>query len=287
MSSTPSALSVSGRHCLVMGSSDPKSVGYACAKALLDAGAAQVTVVGRDADKVTKAVESLGADKAIGVTGDLRKPETMAALVETVAEKMGGRLDILVVSGGNGGTEYLGLPLDDLESYRMMQDMAVHSPMMLTKAALPYLTKAPDQAGSVVMVSSMAPQVPWPNTAPYNISRAAQNALVESMAFEYRTSNVRVNAVLPSCIHTGFLDLMANKKNVPVEDYAKLRGDAHPMQRNGTPQEVANAVLWLASPMSSFTTGELLKIDGGLHLSNWFNQPKILSEYIGGGGDKK
>mmetsp|Transcript_16601 Transcript_16601/g.27512 ORF Transcript_16601/g.27512 Transcript_16601/m.27512 type:complete len:276 (-) Transcript_16601:154-981(-) len=271
--------SVSGSHCLVLGSSDPGSVGYHSAKALLDAGAAQVIVVGRDAEKVDKAVTSLGS-KAIGMTGNLREPETMTSLVTEAVEKMGGKLDILVISGGNGGSEYLGLSSDELESYRIMQDVAVHSPMMLTKAAFPYLSKA-DHGGSVVMVSSMAPLVPWPDTAPYNIARAAQNTLVETLAFQYRTSNVRVNAVLPSCIHTNFLDIMAEKKNIPVTDYAKLRGDAHPMKRNGTPQEVANAVLWLASPASSFTTGELLKIDGGLHLSNWFNVPKILSEYKG------
>jgi NAD(P)-dependent dehydrogenase (short-subunit alcohol dehydrogenase family) len=75
---------------------------------------------------------------------------------------------------------------------------------------------------------------------------------------------------------------MAAKKGTPLPEYAKLRADAHPMARNGTPVDVANSIVFLASPASGFTTGELLKVDGGLHLSNWFNKPKILNEFVGG-----
>lgn len=74
---------------------------------------------------------------------------------------------------------------------------------------------------------------------------------------------------------------MAAKKGVTVEDYAALRAEAHPIQRNGTPEEVAQAVLYLASPASRFTTGTLLPVDGGLHLSNWFNKPRLLAEFQG------
>lgn len=268
--------SVSGKRCLVTGSSDPKSIGYACAKALVDDGASAVTMSGRT--KVEEAAASL--PNCHGIVSDLYKPETMKDLVEAAVAKMGG-LDILIISGCNGGSEYLGMNVNDVTSYRKLQDVAVHSPMMLTKAAFPYL-KESDTGGTVVMVTSAASYVPWPDTAPYNLAKAAQNCLVQTLAFEYRNDNVRVNAVLPACIHTGYLDIMAEKKHKPVEEYAQLRAEAHPLQRNGTPEEVAKAVLYLASPASSFTTGELLKVDGGLHLSNWFNKPKILAEYVGG-----
>jgi NAD(P)-dependent dehydrogenase (short-subunit alcohol dehydrogenase family) len=270
--------SVSGKRCLVTGSSDPKSIGYACAKALVDAGAASVTVSGRT--KVEDAAASLpNCDRHHGIVSDLYKPETMKDLVEAAVAKMGG-LDILVISGCNGGSEYLGLDVNDVTSYRKLQDVAVHSPLMLAKAAFPHLKQS--GAGTVVMVTSMASEVPWPDTAPYNLAKAAQNCLVQTLAFEYRDDSVRVNAVLPACIHTGYLDIMAEKKRKRVREYAQLRAEAHPLQRNGAPEEVAQAVLYLASPASSFTTGELLKVDGGLHLSNWFNKPKILAEYVGG-----
>jgi 7-alpha-hydroxysteroid dehydrogenase len=265
----------------VTGASDPKSIGYACAKALIEAGAAQVCILARGKNEVDSAIASLGQDaKVHGIVGDLKKPETMASIIAQAVEKMGG-LDILIIGGGNGTSEYLGLDAGDLASYQMVHNVGVMSPLFLTESAIPELQKS-EAGGTVVMISSMAPLVPWPDTAPYNYAKAAQNCMVETLAFKYRTSNVRINAVLPACIHTGALDVMAKKKNQTLEDYAKLRADAHPMARNGTPEDVANAVVFLASPASAFTTGELLKIDGGLHLSNWFNKPKIMDEFVGG-----
>ena len=275
--------------CLVTGASDPTSVGFACAKALLKAGAAQVCIMARNKDAVNTAISKLGegglegSQSIHGVVGDLKKPETMTAVVVEAVEKMGG-LDILVISGGNGGSEYLGLDANDLASYQMMHNVGVMSPLFLAESAIPALTKSTNSpgGGAVVMVSSMAPLVPWPDTAPYNYAKAAQNTMVETLAFKYRTSNVRINAVLPACIHNGKLDIMAAKKNASIEEYAKLRAEAHPMARNGTNEDVANAVVFLSSPASAFTTGELLKVDGGLHLSNWFNKPKLLNEFVGG-----
>jgi NAD(P)-dependent dehydrogenase (short-subunit alcohol dehydrogenase family) len=245
--------------------------------------------MGRDQKKVDSAVDSLkssstskgGSVSVSGVVGDLKKPETMAAVIKQAVDIMGG-LDILVISGGNGYSEYLGLGPDDASAYRMMHDVGVLSPLFLTEAAIPELTKSTTTPGTVVMVSSMAPLVPWPDTAPYNYAKAAQNTMIETLAFKYRTANVRINGVLPACIHTGALDVMAAKKKANIDEYAKLRADAHPMGRNGTPQDVANSIVFLASPASAFTTGELLKVDGGLHLSNWFNKPKILKEFVGG-----
>jgi Tropinone reductase 1 len=146
------------------------------------------------------------------------------------------------------------------------------------------LTHAAVQAGakSIVMVSSLASNVPWPDTAPYNTAKAAQNCLVEQLAFQYRNDNVRINAVLPACIHSVKLDVMAQKKGVSLEDYAALRAQASPVGRNGTVEEVARSVVFLSSSsFSSFTTGVLLPVDGGLHLSNWWNKPHMLAEYKG------
>jgi 7-alpha-hydroxysteroid dehydrogenase len=272
--------------CLVTGATASRSVGYACAEALIRAGASKLTVMGRDRASVDAAVENLSkvAEQStiFGVVGDLKKPETMKEVITGAVEKMGG-LTILVVSGGNGKSEYLGLDAADPASYRMMNDVGVLSPLFLTEAAAPELAKSSARGGgTVVMISSMAPSVPWPDTAPFNYAKAAQNNMTETLAFKYRTGNIRVNAVLPSCIHTEALDIMAIKKNIAIDEYAKLRADAHPMARNGTPEDVANAVVFLASPASGYTTGELLKVDGGLHLSSWFNRPKILDSFIGG-----
>ena len=108
---------------------------------------------------------------------------------------------------------------------------------------------------------------------------ASKNTMTQTLAFKYRNGNVRVNGVLAGVIHTGALDVMAKKKNVSIESYAALRASAQPLGRNGTPADVANAVVYLSSPASGFTTGELLRVDGGLHLSNWWNKQQMLNEY--------
>ena len=275
--------------CLVTGATDPTSVGYVCAHILLQAGAAAVTITGRDPAKLEAAVASLkqannnNSQQVYGIASDLTMPETMEATVEEAAKYMGGSIDILVISGGNGGSEWLGLDSKDPESYRLLQNMAVISPMLLTHAVVAKQQGNDDRSSllSVVMVSSAAATTAWPDTCCYNVNKAAQNCLVQQLAFQYRAHNVRVNAVLAGCIHTGALDRMAIKKNVSIADYADFRAGEIPVQRNGTPEDVAQAVLYLASPASSFTTGCLLPVDGGLHLSNWFNKPKMLAEYQG------
>jgi NAD(P)-dependent dehydrogenase (short-subunit alcohol dehydrogenase family) len=78
--------------CLVTGASDPKSIGYACAKVLIEAGAAQVCILARGKNEVDSAIASLGQDaKVHGIVGDLKKPETMASIIAQAVEKMGGK----------------------------------------------------------------------------------------------------------------------------------------------------------------------------------------------------
>jgi NAD(P)-dependent dehydrogenase (short-subunit alcohol dehydrogenase family) len=117
---------------------------------------------------------------------------------------------------------------------------------------------------------------------PHNIAMSAKETMMKNLAFKYRHDNVRINLVSAGVIHTGALDVMAKKKNVSVESYAALRASAQPLGRNGKPEDVANAVMYLASPASGFTIGETIRVDGGLHLSNWWNRQVMLNEYKGG-----
>jgi 3-oxoacyl-[acyl-carrier protein] reductase len=113
-----------------------------------------------------------------------------------------------------------------------------------------------ENKGCVVVVSSAASDIPWPRTAPYNTSKAAQHCLLRSLALKLAPSGVRVNWVLPGCIHTEALDRMAKKMGESSEVYAAKRGNAHPMRRCGKASEVAAAALFLASDrMASFVTG--------------------------------
>lgn len=280
---------LSGSKCLVTGATNPTSIGFVAALYLLQAGACHVTIMGRNESKLEEACTILsrkiaanndGTKKKVsGILGDLKKPETMAAVVEESYNKMEG-IDVLVCSGGNGYSEYLGLDVKNPDSYRMMQNVAVLSPMFLAEAAFPYLSKSKNKhGGTVVNIGSVSADVCWPDTAPHNFSMAMKNNMTKTLAFKYRNDNIRVNGVNTGVIHTGALDVMAEKKGKSVEDYAALRSSSQPLNRNGTPEQVSNAILYLASPASGFTTGEFIRVDGGLHLSNWWNRQIMLNEY--------
>jgi NAD(P)-dependent dehydrogenase (short-subunit alcohol dehydrogenase family) len=149
-----------GSKCLVTGATNPTSIGFVTAQTLLKAGASHVTIMGRNREKLDQAVSLLskaaGEAKVTGVLGDLKHPETMAGVVEEATAEMGG-IDILVVSGGNGYSEYLGLDPNDMESYRLMQNVGVLSPMFLAEAAFPHLTKSKNEkGGTVVMIGSVS-----------------------------------------------------------------------------------------------------------------------------------
>jgi NAD(P)-dependent dehydrogenase (short-subunit alcohol dehydrogenase family) len=270
------------RRVLITGASDPGSIGYAVVVELLSRGLVsdEVIVSARDAPKVAAAVTLLQelADKSsvriAGAVGDLSQPSTMKDLIKNAAGDDKNSIDLLVVSGGNGGSEYLGIDAtSDMAGYHLLYDVAVVSPMVLA-------TTAVEQYGttSVVFVSSLAADLAWPDTLPYNLAKAAQNALTTNLAFRYRAT-ARINAVLPGCIHSSKLNIMAEKKGQSVESYAQLRAACHPLGRNGTVMEVAQAVLSMAT--NSFLTGVLLPVDGGLSLTNWFNRPQLLAEYQG------
>jgi NAD(P)-dependent dehydrogenase (short-subunit alcohol dehydrogenase family) len=145
--------------CLVVGATNPTSIGFITALALLQAGAAHVTVVGRSQPKLDHAITALLSKKKgkiSGVLGDLTQPESMEAVVQEASNNMGG-LDVLVCCGGNGYSEYLGLDPADLQSYRTMQDVAVLSPMFLIEAAIPFLSKSVNpEGGTVVLVGSVS-----------------------------------------------------------------------------------------------------------------------------------
>ena len=105
--------------CLVVGATNPSSIGFSTALNLLKAGASHVTIMGRDQSKLDESLlilsrkidEGVGG-QALGVLGDLKKPETMSAVVKKSYDLMGG-MDILVCCGGNGYSEYLGLDVND------------------------------------------------------------------------------------------------------------------------------------------------------------------------------
>ena len=125
----------------------------------------------------------------------------------------------------------------------------------MCRAALPHLIDA--GGGAIVNISSVAGHKAWATDAAYNASKAAVEILTRTIAVEYATRGIRANCVAPGVIDAGLTDT--------VTDQAE-RGELvalHPMDRMGTVDEVAEAVVWLASTAASFTTGSTLRVDGG------------------------
>lgn len=245
-------------------------IGLAVANELTSLGA-RVAILARSPGKLAAAP---AAAFAAALPADLADPASLPAAVDAAIAALGG-LDVLVISGGNGGSEFLGTDPAAAASYEFLHRVHVVATHALIQAADGALRES---RGNVVVVSSAAADVPWPQTAPYNAAKAGQHALLRNLALGYAAAGVRVNAVLPACIHTDALDRMAALKGVPPEEYAARRAPAHPMRRVGATADVSRAVLFLASDeMAGFVCGHFLRVDGGLSLTNWFNTPEMMN----------
>ena len=105
--------------------------------------------------------------------------------------------------------------------------------------------------------------------------------MIKNLAFEYsslQSSAIRVVGVAPACIHTQALESIAMEKGVPIPEYAALRASAHPLNKVGTSMDVANMILFITSSLASFMSGEIVKLDGGLSCTNWFNATLLLKK---------
>ena len=170
-----------------------------------------------------------------------------------------GRLDIMV---NNAGISAVGSveDNDDAEWQRVL-DVNVVGMARVSAAALPALRRSPSAA--IVNVCSIAALNGLPQRALYGASKGAVLALTFAMAVDHVREGIRVNAVSPGTVHTAFVDRMLQRFEDPVAERAAL--DARQATgRMVTPEEVAGAVAYLASPLSGSTTGTALEVDGGV-----------------------
>ena len=170
-----------------------------------------------------------------------------------------GRLDIVV---NNAGIAAVGTveDNDDAEWQRVL-DVNVVGMARVSAAALPALRRSP--AAAIVNVCSIAALNGLPQRALYSASKGAVLALTFAMATDHVREGIRVNAVSPGTVHTAFVDRMLQRFDDPAAERAAL--DARQATgRMVTPDEVAGAVAYLASPRSGSTTGIALEVDGGV-----------------------
>lgn len=224
-------------------------IGLATAQALAARGA-QVAVLDVQPDGVPEPL--------VGFRADVQDRASVTAAIGQVVERFGG-VDVLV---NNAGISAVGTVEENGdEDWARVLDINVTGMARVTSAALPWLRASAHAA--VVNVSSIAALNGLPQRALYSASKGAVLALTFAMATDHVREGIRVNAVSPGTVHTPFVDRMLQGFPDPVAERAAL--DARQATgRMVTPEEVASAILYLASPVNGSTTGIALEVDGGV-----------------------
>jgi NAD(P)-dependent dehydrogenase (short-subunit alcohol dehydrogenase family) len=242
--------SLVGRTALVTGAS--RGIGAATAVALDRAGA-RVGLVGRDGDALAAVAEGL-RDGGATFVADLGDPDAPAALAADALAALGS-VDVLVNNAG------VGVRIDstelDAETVDRIHAVNVRGALLLTTALLPSMVER--GRGAVVNVSSISGVRGTPRRAAYAASKGAVDAMTRSLAMEFGPHGIRVNAVAPGTITTAMWE---RNRSIPgvieqVEAQTALR-------RWGTPEDVADVVVFLASDAARYLTGQTLEVDGGM-----------------------
>ena len=242
-----------GKVALVTGGTS--GIGKTTAIAFARAGA-KVVLTGRrekEGEAVVKEIKKLGREAAF-VRTDITNDADEKAMVKFAIDKFG-KLDIAF---NNAGVEWIG-PLDQAteSEYRRIFDTNVWGVLNSMRHEIPVMLK--NGGGAIVNTSSVAGHVGLAQVSIYIASKHAVEGLTKSVALEFAKQNIRVNAVAPAAVATEMVDRFAGKQG-DMRDYLTA---LHPVGRIGTSEEIAAAVLYLASDAAKFTTGTSLVVDGG------------------------
>jgi len=248
-----SGFDLTGRVALVTGAS--RGIGSAIAEVLAEHGA-QVVLSSRkqaDLDAEAERINALYPERATAIAAHAGRPEDLERLVKATMERFS-RVDILV---NNAGTNpYMGPVLGaELAAWDKTFEVNVRGMFWLTKLA--YEAWMEEHGGSVVNIASTGGIRPGIGLGVYNITKAAVIFMTRQLAREIG-GKVRVNAVAPGLIKTRFAEVLWNTPEILDRVLA-----VNPMGRIGVPEEVAAAVLFLASDAASYVNGEVLIVDGG------------------------
>jgi 3-oxoacyl-[acyl-carrier protein] reductase len=233
-----------------------KGIGAAIAEHLAAAGAAVVVNYASSragAEAVVGRIRQAGG-KALAVQADVSRPEDIRRLFAETTKAFG-KLDVLVNNAG--AYEFAPLEAISAEHFHKLFDLNVLGLLLTTQEAVKHFGSA---GGSVVNISSVVATLAPPNASVYSATKAAVNAITRSLAQELGPRKIRVNAVNPGMIETEGL----HAGGISGSDFQRQVEAQTPLGRIGQPQDVAPAVVFLASPDSAWTTGETLYISGGL-----------------------
>ncbi|WP_106754395.1 SDR family NAD(P)-dependent oxidoreductase [Pannonibacter carbonis] len=234
-------------------------IGKETARRFLAEGA-KVALNGRDAGKLDQAARDIdpsGQSVAL-LAGDIADPATGARLVETAVSRFG-RLDVLVNNAGVFNPKpFLELTEADYDWYL---DTILKGKFFTAQAAAKAMQ---DKGGAIVQTGSMwaIQAIGATPSAAYSAANAGVHAMVRNLAIELAPHRIRINAVAPAVVETPVYNTFLSDEQ--VREVLPTFNAFHPLGRNGQPQDIAEAILFLASDQASWITGTVLPVDGGV-----------------------
>ena len=201
-----------------------------------------------------------GGGASSAFEADITREGDCRALVEACVERYG-RIDVLHNNAGIGAGD-AGVSGIELDNFERIYRVNLHGALLTSKHALPHMRA---QGGGVITnVSSLASIAGATNMVAYKTSKAALNALTQTLALANARYGIRANAILPGFINTPMaIEGISAARGIPREELVAQRDRAVPIGHMGTAWDVANAALFLASDEARFITGVLLPVDGG------------------------
>lgn len=237
-----------------------QGIGRAIAEAFLAEGD-RVVITSRRPEPAQKFLSEANSDKLFYLNCDCSEQADVAALYDYTKKTIGG-CDVLVNNAAIfiGGTVHK----TTIADFDKQMSINVRGVFLVTKAFLPDMLE--QKNGNIINIASSAARNGAYNMTVYAMAKAAITSMTKSMAIDYGRDGVRVNAICPSATRT---EMFVSGNSQEVFD---MFDASNPMGRIGNPEEVADAAIFLASEKSSYITGQLLSVDGGL--TSWNGEPK-------------
>jgi NAD(P)-dependent dehydrogenase (short-subunit alcohol dehydrogenase family) len=246
--------SLDGKVAVVVGGSGV--LGSEMSAALAQAGAKTAVFYSGNRDGAQEQADriEMKGGHAMVCQADARDEESLKNAFSAVVETWG-RVDILINAPGINSTTPL-MEISEKEWNRIL-DINLKGAFLASRIAAAQMIEQGD-GGSIINISSASSEIPLSKVFTYSISKAGMNNMTRFMAREWAPHDIRVNAVMP-----GFFPAEQNRK-ILTKEREKSIFDHTPMQRYGEPEELAGAIIWLASAnASSFVTGSIIPVDGG------------------------
>ena len=231
-------------------------IGEATARLFLKEGA---KVVLSDVNQQSVEEIATGFDEAVAIVTDVSQYNQVESLVTETVNQFG-QLDIMVNNAGIGPKEMNKTAEHTFEDWDSVIAVNQTGVFYCMKRALHQM--AVQGHGSIVNVASLAGLKASPNNLSYSASKFAVVGMTKSAAMEYASKNIRINAVCPGYTHSALLDQLLGMR----PDMGEILKQHIPMKRFGEPEEIAEAILWLATDNTRFVTGQTITLDGGTSL---------------------